>query len=980
MPENVESVARDGEAGAGPPSEPGAELTDDAKFTEADSGILPTAMAGDAEHGDTDTAVDPSREMQVDVDTVDGARAGDVGAEAASPTIDVVGTQKKLATLKSVRSIKRHSTNDWNPGISIAQIPEDLKMLNSGDLSVLESTALEDDQATQSNLGVNETTNSETVSESSSRTGTAGLKRRMRRLTSFNRAEQIKAKKERRPRNGMHRTREEEEEIEGPHRAPRIAHSLLHGKPTHVPAMYAAEGLDLLSRTSMADLSTAGADRKKAGEEDILREQFIHLCEEVLDTPPLSRASEKLRQLCTLAKVNSFTIGGSDVPDYIALECWRYVSLQRVLPSSTLMKQGDDASFMCFILEGLMDVFINGLQVNTTGFGTAVGEVALMQEPVGKRSATLIARGPVLVARLDWVHYHRILKSEHAAANDNRTARLAQFPLFRDWPAASLLRVSRLLEYTEYKRGDAVLLQGCKNTKVFIVATGLVGIVMHITSSPSLDVAQKYVDRWLRATQNNTSKEEESRSVPLQNFARRLNRKTVEVARLGPGHHFSNVTRTSEDPRKIPLRWDSKTREQKRASDLGGLGELAAAIHPDDLAPFTVVCHTDCVLYRLDMSKLHELQTSDIVLLRSFYETSPQIPDKAYIHDLIHQQSHWNEYKTGLVNEIVETRARRNVHGDMIAGELHVSRRSRASSNLNATTALQIASSIDELAIMGPSPTGSTRGPSRNISQPPTKTSILREYRASQQRLSSTSLPELSRRSNQSISMSEPYGQGYLPSESSASPFEKSQQGRRRRGGDSVSIDAVTAKGGRHEAQLGSSASSYCRWLKTKQMAAKRGASLRVPTPKLKSGNGVARERAIHKIGTDSGLAHRRPGSLDQMDSAVDHLKALVLERRDKLQEAKRGAGIYGDTLWEKHEDLVPTDNMEPLEKAKGWNAVRKAGAPRLKDSLPHPPLLLCTWSRNLWLSTLIFTPTLLLCSTVVVASGFAVYSTARQR
>ena len=67
-------------------------------------------------------------------------------------------------------------------------------------------------------------------------------------------------------------------------------------------------------------------------------------------------------------------------------------------------------------------------------------------------------------------------------------------------------------------------------------------------------------------------------------------------------------------------------------------------------------------------------------------------------------------------------------------------------------------------------------------------------------------------------------------------------------------------------------------------------------------------------------------------------MTALVLAQRAKLKEAKRGAGIYGDTLWEKHEDLVTTENMEALEKLKGWKVLRKAGV--------HSRFSLCVCAR----------------------------------
>ena len=69
------------------------------------------------------------------------------------------------------------------------------------------------------------------------------MKLAMRRMASFNLKQTKKARGE-----------GEEEEVFGPHIAPRIAHSLLHDKPAHVPAMYAAEGMDTGVRRPQAAL------------------------------------------------------------------------------------------------------------------------------------------------------------------------------------------------------------------------------------------------------------------------------------------------------------------------------------------------------------------------------------------------------------------------------------------------------------------------------------------------------------------------------------------------------------------------------------------------------------------------------------------------------------------------------------------------------------------------------------------------------
>lgn len=171
-------------------------------------------------------------------------------------------------------------------------------------------------------------------------------------MTSFNRGSALNAKKadkEGGGKAGKGGKEDKEKEKMGPHVAPRIAHSLLHGKPAHVPAMYAAEGMDLISRSSLEHAAQRGLKEEK--DKDLFKDELLRMCEVVLDEPPLSRTVKQLRQLGVIVKANGFTIGG-EVPDFISMECWRYVMLERIPASFTMMKQGDDSDFMCFILDG----------------------------------------------------------------------------------------------------------------------------------------------------------------------------------------------------------------------------------------------------------------------------------------------------------------------------------------------------------------------------------------------------------------------------------------------------------------------------------------------------------------------------------------------------------------------------------------------------------------------------------------------------
>ena len=124
-------------------------------------------------------------------------------------------------------------------------MPANLRMLDSqtvrnvlGDdsvvgnpLSVLSSTGSGESQASEATGGPS-AEGGAPQGKKKKRKG-KGLKLAMRRMASFNLKQTKKARGE-----------GEEEEVFGPHIAPRIAHSLLHDKPAHVPAMYAAEGMD----------------------------------------------------------------------------------------------------------------------------------------------------------------------------------------------------------------------------------------------------------------------------------------------------------------------------------------------------------------------------------------------------------------------------------------------------------------------------------------------------------------------------------------------------------------------------------------------------------------------------------------------------------------------------------------------------------------------------------------------------------------
>jgi CRP-like cAMP-binding protein len=68
-------------------------------------------------------------------------------------------------------------------------------------------------------------------------------------------------------------------------------------------------------------------------------------------------------------------------------------------PGEVLFRQGDPGDSMFAILEGELDVLVDGVKIDHIGVGRIFGEVALVDH--SPRTATMVASGACLLARVD---------------------------------------------------------------------------------------------------------------------------------------------------------------------------------------------------------------------------------------------------------------------------------------------------------------------------------------------------------------------------------------------------------------------------------------------------------------------------------------------------------------------------------------------------------------------------------------------------
>ena len=112
---------------------------------------------------------------------------------------------------------------------------------------------------------------------------------------------------------------------------------------------------------------------------------------------PTLQAVAELRELPAFA-----TLGSDDLSEVLAHGAWRNVA-----PGVAIIRQGEEGDAFYAIRSGRVDVLTDGELVQTLGPGSYVGEIALLTDV--PRTATVVARTPVRVFRLDREGFERVI-------------------------------------------------------------------------------------------------------------------------------------------------------------------------------------------------------------------------------------------------------------------------------------------------------------------------------------------------------------------------------------------------------------------------------------------------------------------------------------------------------------------------------------------------------------------------------------------
>jgi CRP-like cAMP-binding protein/Zn-dependent protease len=132
----------------------------------------------------------------------------------------------------------------------------------------------------------------------------------------------------------------------------------------------------------------------------------------VPDFAPTLQAVVELRQLPAFEK-----LGSDDLAEVLAHGDW-----VNVAPGAVIIRQGEEGDAFYAVRSGRVDVLTDGRLIHTLGAGAHVGEIALLADV--PRTATVVARTPVRVFRLDREGFQRVIAGAVRRGPQNPAAHL----------------------------------------------------------------------------------------------------------------------------------------------------------------------------------------------------------------------------------------------------------------------------------------------------------------------------------------------------------------------------------------------------------------------------------------------------------------------------------------------------------------------------------------------------------------------------
>ena len=205
----------------------------------------------------------------------------------------------------------------------------------------------------------------------------------------------------------------------------------------------------------------------------------------VLSTPPLERTEWELQRLLLWAEnvktgnpQNGFPfilgLPGQDESN-VRIEVCRCMTLEKVEPGTTIMKQGDKGECMYIIMKGEVEVLAeeNGKEKHLAIMrtGSSFGDIAIMAD-TEVRTATIRSTEACILGVLSRDDYRRHILRMQQEAKAEVVEMMQKVPYLSRVSRGDLLRMAMMFQPMVFRRGDLIAQQGEAPESVIFITSG----------------------------------------------------------------------------------------------------------------------------------------------------------------------------------------------------------------------------------------------------------------------------------------------------------------------------------------------------------------------------------------------------------------------------------------------------------------------------------------------------------------------------
>lgn len=242
-----------------------------------------------------------------------------------------------------------------------------------------------------------------------------------------------------------------------------------------------------------------------------------------------------------------------------------------------VIKQGDPGDSFYILLQGRVDVLINGVHVNVLSDGCSFGDKALEND--APRSATIVATEQCKLMVLMVSDYKRLASNAQAKSNLHINNLLRQSaPAFGNFSEARLFYMVKIMIKKSFKTGGVVIGQNDISTSIFVVISGEIeirrSISPHLPSSYlwKLPPSQCSTSHSFEADSHRPSNVHSNEPFP---FASSLNGLQIQACSNMPAAAVNSLASFQLEP--IPSALSPASKRISSGSGIGSSNSMAAA-------------------------------------------------------------------------------------------------------------------------------------------------------------------------------------------------------------------------------------------------------------------------------------------------------------------------------------------------------------------------------------------------------------------